>query len=946
MRRLPLFLFLLLSLSIQCVLAQRDASHYSQVFKAARPYRIYLPDDYNSNASKRYPVIYYFHGNKGDHKLKFEEVAGLVNQAQVILVAWNGRSVEKDDRPYNTGYHSNINYPIQFKDYFPELVKHIDKTYRTKTDRSNRAVIGHSMGGFMSFYLAGKYPQLIGAAVSSKGSPEFFLGYPKNHTLYQHRYLFKNLYGIKVRFQNGTPGEELVYLNTEVHKGALREAGLDYTYQAYEGGHDLKAAEFKDAFDFVIAAFNNPLPAPQRWHHADIYPKFSVWGYDVNSNLAQPGFVELHGVTKGGLTTLTRKWQPDGMLIPGVQLTVKTAPVYKPRTTYTLLDYTATTDVKKTSTVTSDTAGRITIATDHQQHIFGISEKNGPAEVVVAGYKANNEGRFLEHKKPCNLQLKLLNRGGSMANGLKITLSTTTAGVTIDNPVIETAAIESGQVQWSALSFKIIANNNPPEDGTTPYIRFNVTISDDKGNTWHDEFDALVMYAVPEFTEVGIDDGDSEIYGSGNGNNIAEPGETVMIYQYSHRTKLYYDDPYIDVERIHDDLQPDKWGDGYALSSLIHISKDCPPGHVIRFLACYEVKEWKTIKRNVTWGVFSITVSDKSTAALPNDKIEFTGRVEKKSDGSTRLYWPGTAVTTTFNGTVVKGVLKDEKGNNSYQVIIDKDSSYTLKIDSIKKTYTLASGLRAGEHTVTLHRLTDWFNGSTSFYGFEYEQDATVLPVVQKKRTIEFYGNSITVGAGMRERDAAYRGAATNNYLSYGALTANHYNANYTCIGHSGIGLMVSWGSLIMPDIYNRLNPDDSSSVWDFSKSTPGIVVVNLFQNDCALVTLPDNAQFKRRFGNKAPDEQTIITAYSRFIQQLRSHYPNTYIICALGSMNAVEPGSPWPGYIEKAVATLHDKKILTHFFSYINGNGHPNSAEHVQMANSLIAFIDKNINW
>ncbi len=32
---------------------------------------------------------------------------------------------------------------------------------------------------------------------------------------------------------------------------------------------------------------------------------------------------------------------------------------------------------------------------------------------------------------------------------------------------------------------------------------------------------------------IGIDDGDSEIFGSGNGNNIAEPGETVMIYEIS-----------------------------------------------------------------------------------------------------------------------------------------------------------------------------------------------------------------------------------------------------------------------------------------------------------------------------------------------------------------------------------------------------------------------------
>ncbi len=85
-------------------------------------------------------------------------------------------------RPYNIGFHSNINYETQFKDYFPELVSHIDSTYRTLTDRSNRALIGHSMGGIMSFFIAGKYPDMVGAAVNSKGSPPFFIGYPDDHT--------------------------------------------------------------------------------------------------------------------------------------------------------------------------------------------------------------------------------------------------------------------------------------------------------------------------------------------------------------------------------------------------------------------------------------------------------------------------------------------------------------------------------------------------------------------------------------------------------------------------------------------------------------------------------------------------------------------------------------------------------------------------------------------
>lgn len=329
------------------------------------------------------------------------------------------------------------------------------------------------------------------------------------------------------------------------------------------------------------------------------------------------------------------------------------------------------------------------------------------------------------------------------------------------------------------------------------------------------------------------------------------------------------------------------------------------------------------------------------------DYTQYTGRIEKNIGGITQLYWPGTSIKTKFNGTMLKAVLKDEKGRNQYAVIIDDDSTYTLRIDSSKKVYTLVSGLPHREHTVTLHRLTDWFEGSTAFYGFEYEAGVTALPLETKKRHIEFYGNSITVGAGMLERDTVRRrGTSTNNYLSYGALIARQYNANYTCIASSGIGLMVSWGSLIMPDIYNLLNPADSNSRWNFSKITPDIVVVNLLQNDYALFNMPEHDQFKRRFGKKAPAEETVIASYKIFIKKLRSHYPDAHIICTLGSMDAVKPGSPWTGYIKKAVTLLIDKKVHTYFFDYINGAGHPNAGEHRQMANSLIDFIDKNIKW
>ncbi len=602
------FLFLFIGFSFASF-AQEDHVHFSEAFGREKPYRIFLPDDYKTS-QKKYPVIYYLHGNTGSHELNKEGVAQLVNDNSVILVAWNGRSVDSDLRPYNIGNHSNINYPVQFKDYFLELVSHIDSTYRTIDDRSQRAVIGHSMGGIMSFFLAGKYPGLIGVAVNSKGSPEFFIGYPNNHSLYHVRYMFKNLHGVKLRFTNSTTGE-LVNLNNEVNAGALNEKGLDYEYVVYEGGHSLTASELKDAINFVVAAFKNPIPKPQRWSHADLYPNFNVWGYDVRSNLAEPGFIELKGVTQGGMGITTKKWQPDGRLIPGVEIKVKTPAIYSPETTYTLLDYNVTKDVKTVLEVKTDEDGKISFSVNHENHQIGISKKGGPAEIVFTNYKVDGKGTFLEQKKECELKVHFLNRGGNEAKNLSVNLTTSTEGVIISNPTIPISSISAGELIWPETAFKIIANNKPTTDGSPFKIQFNLTITDKNNQVWNDEFNVPVFYDVPEFTNIGIDDGDSEMFGAGNGNNIAQPGEWIMVYEItngSHRTKLYYDDPYIDSERLYDEIQPDKWGDGYSLSSIVHIAEDCPPGHQIKFLASYEVKDWLAIRRDVTWGTFTITI--------------------------------------------------------------------------------------------------------------------------------------------------------------------------------------------------------------------------------------------------------------------------------------------------------------------------------------------------
>ena len=328
--------------------------------------------------------------------------------------------------------------------------------------------------------------------------------------------------------------------------------------------------------------------------------------------------------------------------------------------------------------------------------------------------------------------------------------------------------------------------------------------------------------------------------------------------------------------------------------------------------------------------------------------IHYAGRIAF-SDSSARLSWTATSLKINFSGTGVKALLMDERGDNYYNVIVDGKVTSILHPDSTKQLYTLAADLPEGDHTLELFKRTEWAMGNTEFYYFLLDKHAAELPAPEmRKRKMEVFGNSITCGYAVEDSTGQDRGTAPyeNGYISYAAILARHYNAEYYCTSKSGIGITISWFPLIMPEMYNRLDANDPGSRWNFSAFTPDLVLINLFQNDAWLTKAPDNEQFKARFGTNAPSSETIIKAYRNFVKSVRKKYPKAQILCILGSMDATREGSPWPGYIEKAVAELKDKKIYTHFIPYKNTPGHPNAKEQQAMADDLIPYIDAHIRW
>ena len=327
-----------------------------------------------------------------------------------------------------------------------------------------------------------------------------------------------------------------------------------------------------------------------------------------------------------------------------------------------------------------------------------------------------------------------------------------------------------------------------------------------------------------------------------------------------------------------------------------------------------------------------------------NDSLQIVGRVKPTGD-SIAIYWPGTSVEISFKGTALEAILMDETGKNFFNVEVDGKFSSLIHVDPTKKLYSLATGLSDTQHTIRLIKRTEWDQGKTWFYGFTLH--GILMKNRPKSRVIEFFGDSITAGYAIEDSTGTDSpvGKNTNNYNTYASLTSRHFNADCYLTIKSGIGVMISWFPLTMPQLYNRLDPADSSSRWNFSVQ-PQVVVINLFQNDSWLIEKPEHPSFIATFGKTKPNSEFIIRAYESFISRVRAEYPQAFIICSLGSMDATKESGPWRQYIEAAVKRLDDKRVATCFFPYIQRSGHPTESDNKVMGDSLIEFIHAKVGW
>jgi enterochelin esterase-like enzyme len=138
----------------------------SEILKSERKFAVYLPPDYETS-ERSYPVLYLLHGMGDDQTgwIQFGEILRIADKAILDGNATPMIVIMPDANTEKVGYFNSIEGNWNYEDFFfNELMPHVEKKYRIKSEKRFRAIAGLSMGGGGSFMYAMHRPELFSSA--------------------------------------------------------------------------------------------------------------------------------------------------------------------------------------------------------------------------------------------------------------------------------------------------------------------------------------------------------------------------------------------------------------------------------------------------------------------------------------------------------------------------------------------------------------------------------------------------------------------------------------------------------------------------------------------------------------------------------------------------------------------------------------------------------------
>ena len=245
---------------------QVDKTVKSKIFNREIKYSVLLPENYDKTIDT-YPVVYLLHGFGDDQTAWYKD--GLIQYYSDLGALENVPMIFVMPQGFNSYYVNRANGTLPYMDYFVnELVPEIDSLYRTKKDKSQRAVMGYSMGGYGALILPAKNPDVFSISVPlsmSFRTDEQYLAEPQDvfnnqwglifggygtsgssrltdyFTDYSPFHFFNQTdlskySGLKIFMDCGDDEESLHITNGSLHN-LMRDNGIPHEYRVRNGGH-------------------------------------------------------------------------------------------------------------------------------------------------------------------------------------------------------------------------------------------------------------------------------------------------------------------------------------------------------------------------------------------------------------------------------------------------------------------------------------------------------------------------------------------------------------------------------------------------------------------------------------------------------------------------------------------------------------------------------------
>ena len=347
---------------------------------------------------------------------------------------------------------------------------------------------------------------------------------------------------------------------------------------------------------------------------------------------------------------------------------------------------------------------------------------------------------------------------------------------------------------------------------------------------------------------------------------------------------------------------------------------------------------------------FSADLSAKKTKELietpaSDSRIEYTGRT--LVNGTEVSYdWSGVYFRVKFNGPYLAMKCSDTK-NCWFNLWVDKEMSpkadKVFMVGAHDTLVVLAEGLGKGEHEVILQKRTEGEQGRFTIHSFVSE--GQILQANgRKERHIEFIGDSYTCGYGTESGDKndPFLAETENCNLTYAAITARYFDADFNLVSHSGQGIARNYDNFgpgyHMPHRYKQTFNAEKEPLWDASQApyTPDMVVIYLGTNDFSTGEQPTEINFRNN--------------YIALLQRIKANYgEDTPILCM------ASPADPYLyDYIRNAVVVSGLKRVAymavsNHAHNYeddLGASWHPNYQGHIKVASCMIPYISTLTGW